>query len=735
LIAATAIVFVGTTAEAVHIASVLRDPELSVGFVSRGLWHRAVLALGGEIRPIAGVEVAEFPIATLAAGVAAFSVLAWLGGAFWISRRRGLSFPAALCLWGRNGWMWWLVPIAWEILGAATDLAGSVSWQALCRLSLPLWHSTLWAGWLTTFVMLSRRSPLKKVSISPADADISGRNQLLQRDDPLLQQARDRIPQFVWVAMAVYFVCFAAMNWLLYQSLLMPHGDSGMYEEHIWNLLHGKGFRSYLDDGRPFLGEHVQVIHLLSIPLYLFWPSHILLELLQSGCLALGAIPVYRIAQRHTGCRCAAALMAIAYLLYFPMQYLDIAVTLKTFRPNSFEIPLLLCALNALEQCRYRTFLAWLGLTLLCQEDAAMVIAPLGIWIALRQARWAAVIDRLGRRRLTWFGAGVAAFGVAYVVCVVKFVLPWFRGGADVHFAQYFPDLGTSTGEIVANALAHPGLLLDKWLHVESALFALQLLAPLGFLGLLSPGRLAVAAPLFGVLALSRMTNTPLHHFHAPLVPILVWAAAAGLANIGPVYAQFVIWRNRRRRATATDDERHRIPPENFVASGKSLPAIQPAGASATWAPMRTVGRAGAPLIAAAVWAALCAFLTGVPVSYWPLGIGFWDAYSSKYWRSLYVPGERARRFPAAFALVPPDSRVTSTDYIHPRFTHHDRSYDYSLYKRVVPDDADYIVIDTRHPYSDIKRPEQVKEYREHPERWELLDDKTGGYFLVFKRK
>ena len=712
VVSAAAIVFVGTVAIAFHFASVLRDPDLSVGIVSKGLWQKTVLALGGEILWNAGIEVAEVPIVPLTAGIAGLSLLAWLGGAVLISRRRRLSYSAALCLWGRNGWLWWLLPIAWEILGLASDLAGSTSWQGLCRATLPLWHSTLWAGWLTTLVMLARR---------PAVA--------------APQEKSDRIPRSVWVAMALYFVCFGAMNWLLYESLLLPHGDSAMYEEHIWNLLHGQGFRSYLDNGRLFLGEHVQVIHLAAIPLYLLWPSQVLLELCQSACLALGAIPVFHIARRHAGCSSAAALMAVAYLLYFPMQYLDIAVTFKTFRPNSFEIPIFLFAVDALERCRYRAFLAWLVLALLCQEDAAVVIAPLGVWISMRQARWVGGSDRGGCRRLAWIGSGLALFGMAYVVLVVKVVLPWFRGGDDVHFAQYFGDLGKTSGEIAANVLAHPGLLLDKWLNVDSALFALQLLAPLGFLPLLSPGRLAVAAPLFGVLCLSEMTNTPLHHFHAPLVPILVWAAAAGLANVEPLYARFTAWRHRRRRAKATDDERRHIPPEDFVASGRTLPAIQPARSRVPTGLNRPVAYARLPLIAASVWGTLCAFLTAVPVSFSPLGLGFWDPYSSKSWKVLYVPGERARRFPAVLELVPLQSRVASTDYIHPRFTHHERSYDYSLFRTVVPDDADYIVIDTRHPYSQIKRPEDVKEYRGHPERWELLDDKTGGYFLVFKRR
>src|SRR6185369_12307900 len=111
--------------------------------------------------------------------------------------------------------------------------------------------------------------------------------------------------------------------------------------------------------------------------------------------------------------------------------------------------------------------------------------------------------------------------------------------------------------------------------------------------------------------------------------------------------------------------------------------------------------------------------------------IGFWDPHARIYWKNLYVPGERSRQFPAAFALIPSESRVASTDYIHPRFTHHARSYDYSHYRPEVPQDCDYIAIDTRHPYSEISRPEQVKEYRDDPEHWELLEDRTNGYFIV----
>lgn len=125
-----------------------------------------------------------------------------------------------------------------------------------------------------------------------------------------------------------------------------------------------------------------------------------------------------------------------------------------------------------------------------------------------------------------------------------------------------------------------------------------------------------------------------------------------------------------------------------------------------------------------------------------PLSIKFWDAGSFFYWQKLYVPAERAEKFAAVLDLIPLDARVASTDFVHPRFTHHERSYDYSHYLRrvagyenQVPADTDYIVIDTQHYYSDIKRPGQVRELKIEPEKWELLEDCTDGYFIVLKRR
>lgn len=108
----------------------------------------------------------------------------------------------------------------------------------------------------------------------------------------------------------------------------------------------------------------------------------------------------------------------------------------------------------------------------------------------------------------------------------------------------------------------------------------------------------------------------------------------------------------------------------------------------------------------------------------------------------LYAHDARADHFSKVLEKIPIDKRVASTDFVHPRFTHHARSYDYSKYPRRVanyedrvPNDTDFIVIDTQHPYSEFLSPNQIRELQTEPNRWELLPDDTDGNFIVLRRR
>ena len=721
LVGAVAAIALGTALCAASGQSMLGSRIASGALASHGLMNRLDGWLGADPSSAApGGEPALPPYASLFLILAAVSVVTWLAGAAWMARRQQLSFAAAAASWGLRGWLWWVGGGSWELARLSTFAAGSEGMQQFILSSPSFWIAAGVAGWVATFFALTFRRAAAYTGTESETAVAHAKSSGL-----LVPAAEDyRVPLAVGLCFAAYVVVFVAMNWQLYRSLRLPHGDSAMYEEHLWNLLHGKGFRSYLDQG-IFLGEHVQVIHVLLVPLYLLWPSQLLLELCDSLLLAACCFPVYWMARRHTGQSKPAVWLAAACLLYFPLQFLDIGIDWKTFRPNGLGIPLLLFAIDQLERRRYKTFCLLAAVALSSQEDFAIVLTPLGVWIALamglpRQSpalaggdqpnRTAPVADHATDSRVNWrvfiFGAGLAVVSVVYLIVSTRVVMAYFRHGQEIHYAGYFTRFGKTLPEIAQTMLTRPALLWEALGNSHSAEYALLLLAPLGFLPLFSPGRLAVALPLFLTLCLNEVIDSPFHHVHAAAVPILLWSAAAGLG---------VVSRRAIRRRAVVDE------PSADVDSNATTES------QALW-----WGR----------FAGVSALVTGAFFGLSPLSINFWDRDSGFYWRDHYVLDKRAEVFDRVLEEIPQSARVASTDFIHPRFTHYERSYDYSDYPRAVnnyqpgvPPDTDYIVIDTHGPYSKIERPDQVPEYRDHPDQWELLPDNTDGYFIVLKRK
>ncbi len=674
---ALACVVAGSFSQTLLWQSILESSQAATAVISQGLWLQIVEGLNGQITVAAGGNpLAEISTTKLFLAILIPAIVCWFAGAAWLKWRQQTSWSRVLGDWGVAGFSWWVVAIVPVILQTAALLCGTSEVAATVGSTFLMWETIALAGWLATFLSMSFR-------------------------EESLVAGNQRTPLLLWGMVGLYTAVFGVMNWRLYEGLWIPHGDSAMYEEHLWNMVHGKGFRSYLDQGL-FLGEHIQFIHVFLLPIYLLRPEHTTLEICESFALAVGALPIFWMTQRHTESRRLALLVAAAYLLYVPMHFLDIAIDWKTFRPTSFGVPVLLFALDQLERRRYKTMGLLFVLALTAKEDYAIVIAPVGLWIACCSKVEPTSDGRGSRRAELLTGFGWAVGSTLYLIVAVAVLIPLFRSGEEVHYTGYFAALGSSPGEIVETVFTRPGLIFGKLFALQTLFYAMALLLPIGFLPCWSLTRLAVALPMFGMLSLVELSDQtaliPFHHFHAPLVPVIFWAAAAGLANVGRLYS---------KNDTATVNESSPPTRRRF----------------------------------AAAWACSAALVSGLFIGMSPVGIGFWDSNSAFYWQSRYVPGRRAELFPAIVAEIPVEARVASTDFVHPRFTHHERSYDYSNYARKVsgyelkvPDDTDYIVIDTQHPYSEIKTPDQIREYREQPDQWELLPDETEGYFIVLKR-
>lgn len=680
------IVVLGTVLASAWLQTCLSSRLLALNFVSSSTWLQLAKAASPSAPISPDLNSINVPFGNSLIWCGTITLISWLGGSGWLVWRRGLSWADAMIDWGFYGWLWWCLIDVWEWLWIASDAMGWTSLSLLLAAAPQFWLAGCLAGWMTTWATVGA---------------IKASNSLVRPET---------VPvRWLWLVCALYFVTFTTMNWRMYFNLLIPHGDSAMYEEHLWNLLHGKGFRSYLDRGL-FFGEHIQFVHLFLLPLYVIWPSHLLLEACSSAALACGAFPVFWMVRRHTGSDRAAFAAAVAYLLYTPMQYLDIEIDLKTFRPESFGIPLLLLTLDQLDRRSVVGTLIGILMCLTVKEDYAIVFGPLGLWIACNgfgrhQAEITVRQNAFSnfRTRLL-FGIGLSIFSVGYLWLATRVIMPWFRSGDEVHFASYFDRFGKTPEEILRTMLTRPGLVVEALATLGTTLYAIALLAPLAFIPLLAPARLAVGLPLFMILCLVKLDDgrppTPQHQFHAPLVAIAFWALAAGLP--------------RAMRLVAAVTEQIRLATTDRA-------------------------RFAAVVCRNLIWTSSLA--TGIFFTFAPLGLSFWDAGSRLYWGRLSGTSQRAMMFERIAHTIPTSSRVASTDFVHPRFTHYERSYDYSDYYRKineqgqrVPVDTEYLVIDTQHEYSQIKLPSEVPELRDQPGRWELVPDTTDGYFIVLKR-
>ena len=175
------------------------------------------------------------------------------------------------------------------------------------------------------------------------------------------------------VMMAVYVAYFGWFTLRAHDVFLTRAFDLGIYDQAVWNTLHGQWFRSKIEEGWDILlADHVQPILLPIALLYSVWQSPKTLLLIQTIGLALGALPVYWLARdglqsllasiaesdgeaTGVGPSASNALVELAALAFAAVYLLHPALhsaNLDEFHPGTLAAPLLLYALYFMRQRR-----------------------------------------------------------------------------------------------------------------------------------------------------------------------------------------------------------------------------------------------------------------------------------------------------------------------------------------------------------------------------------------------
>ena len=331
----------------------------------------------------------------------------------------------------------------------------------------------------------------------------------------------------LWAAMTAYATGFAALSVLRHRAFQTGRFDLGNMVQAVWSSAHGHPLTvtALRGDEISRLAAHFDPILVAFTPLWLAWPSPDVLLVAQAIAVALGAVPVYRLARKHLASERAGLGFSLAYLLYPPTQWL----TLNEFHPVALACPLLLFAIWYLDEGRLLPFAVCAVLAATTKEEIAFVVAGLGIWYALARGR-----------RLE--GAAIAAGGIAVALIAIEVVIPHFnRAGGSSFFSRY-SEVGGSPGGILKTVLTHPWKIVTTGLTGRGFGYLVQLAAPLGLLALGAPLLLIAALPELAINLLSAAPAQTSIRFHytAGLIPVLVAGSVLGAARL-----------NRPRAATA----------------------------------------------------------------------------------------------------------------------------------------------------------------------------------------
>jgi len=153
-------------------------------------------------------------------------------------------------------------------------------------------------------------------------------------------------------------------------------------DQTVWNVANGHGFvltDPESDQQVSRLAYHADFLLVLLAPLYWIWSSPYMLLFIQVIVVGLGALPLYWIADKTLRSKPLALLFAVGYLLYPPME----RALMYDFHAVTLATSFLLFAYWYMDTQRWGRFLLFVLLAALCKEQIWVVVAMLGLYIAI----------------------------------------------------------------------------------------------------------------------------------------------------------------------------------------------------------------------------------------------------------------------------------------------------------------------------------------------------------------
>ena len=313
----------------------------------------------------------------------------------------------------------------------------------------------------------------------------------------------------------------ASLNIEIHRGLNTSAYDFGLYDQGIWLLSRfNSPFVTLM--GRNLFGDHTSFILLLLVPFYWVVNSSSLLFVVQATVISAGAIPVFIFARK----RLESEMYATAFVIVYLIHPATVWIAFENFHPDAFLGLLIGLTLYAALETKWRLFFVATILSLLVKEDVALVIVPIGIWIALRKNR---SIGLITSAVALWYML-LAIFGIQQGINGVGFRNAW-----RIPFGGFRGVLSTLFSDPVK---------LFSYLTSESRPFyLLQLAMPMAMIFLAFPEVAAISIFVVGLNVLSTFWYQfhIEYHYSFVIVPILVFGTIHAVQRLSERFREFLV--------------------------------------------------------------------------------------------------------------------------------------------------------------------------------------------------
>ena len=320
----------------------------------------------------------------------------------------------------------------------------------------------------------------------------------------LPKRARQLLPlSFVLLAAGTYFLVVSRYTIVSHTRMATMSSDLAEFDNLFFNALHGHPFRSPAIEGElqnwSALKVHAEFGLYMLLPFYALHPGPEALLVIQTGIIALTAVPVYLFAKRRIG-SAGAVVFALAFLLFPAVQ----RPNFYDFHFTPFGMLLVAWLIYAVDVYVHRDAPALkhklglglvFALSLLAREDISIGVCVLGVFVALSGAN-----VRLGMLMAATAGAyfAIVKFGV-----MPRFGTMWF----DAIYEDIKAPGAKGFGAAVITLLTNPVFVLRTLFTEPKFLYFMHMTVPLAALWLRRPSLLVAVVP--GFFSTLLVTNRP----------------------------------------------------------------------------------------------------------------------------------------------------------------------------------------------------------------------------------